>query len=316
VRHVGSASPEEQAGRSAQVLLYRSLLFVPGDDSRKMAKATAGTAADVLIVDLEDAVAESRKDLARDRLTDTLTELRGAVRLVRVNALGTGRAEADIEAAIAAGADGVVAPKVDDGNALRRFETAVDAAGDPTAIVVPLVESAAALVHLESVVSASSRAPFLALGAGDLVTDLGLPPAAHDDPGGIVDTARSMLVLHSRAGGLQPPVDSPELQVRDQERFRARCEHAKVRGFAGILCIHPAQVAVANDVFSPSAPEVEQARSVVEAFTRLERAGTASITVDDAFVDYPIAAAARRVLARHELIQRHGDPCADRGGSS
>ena len=92
--------------------------------------------------------------------------------------------------------------------------------------------------------------------------------------------------------------------MRDGARFRVRCEHARLRGFGGILCIHPSQVAVANDVFAPMPEEVERARAIVDAFDRAEQAGSASITVDDAFVDYPIAEAARRVLERHELIEQ------------
>ena len=92
--------------------------------------------------------------------------------------------------------------------------------------------------------------------------------------------------------------------MRDGARFRVRCEHARLRGFGGILCIHPSQVEVANDVFAPMPEEVERARAIVDAFDRAERAGSASITVDDAFVDYPIVEAARRVLERHELIEQ------------
>jgi len=286
------------------LVLSRSLLFVPGDDERKISKVGQVRTADALIIDLEDAVAVTRKDIARDRLPDTLSALNDArPLLVRVNALDTGRTEDDVAAALTARADGIVTPKIGSAADVRRYEAMASKAAAGV-FFVPLIETASGLVHLAELAAASPRVRVCALGAGDLVADLGLPAAAHDDDGGVVDFARLMLVVHSRAAGLAAPLDSPELNVRDGARFRIRCEHARLRGFGGILCIHPSQVAVANDVFAPTPEEVERARSIVEAFDRAEQAGSASITVDDAFVDYPIAEAARRVLERHTLIQQ------------
>jgi citrate lyase subunit beta / citryl-CoA lyase len=310
---------ESSPSTSYGLTLSRSLLFVPGDDERKISKARELGAADALIIDLEDAVAVSRKDDARRALADTVRSLaHDRPVLVRVNALDTGRGEADIDAAVAAGAHGIVAPKVGGGADLERFDAMLSDADD--VVLVPLVETASALVHLSDVAGASPRVALLALGAGDLVADLGLPATAHDDDGGVIDHARMMLVLHSRSAGLRAPLDSPELNVRDMARFRRRCEHARRRGFGGILCIHPSQVEVANEVFAPTPDELERARSIVEAFDRQERAGSASITLDGVFVDYPIAEAARRVLRTNDLIAQHAGaraaPQTSTGGPS
>lgn len=280
--------------------LYRSPLFVPGDDERKITSAV-DVDADVVIIDLEDAVANSRKVLARTMLADTVETLGGSRPvLVRVNSLDTEWCADDVAAVVEAGASGVLAPKLRTPDCVRRYR---ELAGTDALPLIPLIETAAAVVNLGAILDSTPDSPFCALGAGDLSTDLELPKGASDDDAGPLAHARLQLVFHSRASGLGQPVDGPELRVREPDRFVGRCERALLRGFGGILCLHPSQVEIANERFTPDDAAVEAARQVAEAFAEAEREGHAAITVDGAFVDYPIALAARTLLARREAIE-------------
>jgi citrate lyase subunit beta/citryl-CoA lyase len=278
--------------------LVRSVLFVPGDDERKLAKA-ATSSADALIVDLEDAVAIERKPRARDMLAGTLAALSARRTFVRMNALDTGLAEADVAAIVSAGGRGLVAPKV---NGVDDVEAIVSMLAGADVAVIPLIESAAAVAAIAAIAAASPAIERLALGSADLTRDLGIETGDEPGLGLLLDAVRAQLVLGSRAGGVGAPLDGPLLAVRDQERFRTHCIRARGMGFAGVLCLHPDQVTVANDVFTPSPESVARARAIVDAFDAQEGQGNASITVDGAFVDYPIAESARALLARAEQI--------------
>lgn len=283
--------------------LHRSVMFVPGDDQRKIERART-VPADVVIVDLEDAVAPARKVEARQGLADAVAHLASRFPvLVRVNDPRTDEGAADVAAARAAGAVGIVVPKVDSPEQLLRC---AEQAGDQLALV-PLIESALGVTRLPEIVDAAFDLPFAALGLVDLATDLNLGSGAVDDEGGLFDHVRSTLVLHSRAVGLGAPVDGPEMRVRDLERFRKRCERARSKGLGGILCLHPSQVEVANDMFAPTVAEVDHARRIVAAFDRSVAEGDGALTVDGEFVDVPVAERSRALVAQADDIARRAE---------
>lgn len=285
--------------------LHRSLLFVPGNDRRKVSRASEGDA-DIVILDLEDAVAPANKADARAALVAAIESIAPTPVLVRVNRPGTHEALLDVEAAVKAGATGVVVPKVDTAEAaMWCHDRVAEVAGSNGPFpLVPLIESARGLLRLAEILDDLSGVPFAALGTADLAQDLDLPPEAEDDRGGVIDAARLALVLHSRAAGVGAPVDGPEMRIRDLDRFRRRCDHAVLRGFGGILCLHPEQVEVANRRFSPDAESVVRAERVVAAFEEASADGRGAITVDDEFVDLPVVERSRSLLATAQEIAR------------
>lgn len=260
----------------------RSLLFVPGDRSDRFAKA-ASSGADLVVCDLEDAVAPGNKDAAREEVVRWLRE--GGTAAVRVNALDTPW-YADDCAALAglAGLAAVMVPKAEDSQALGEL-----AAGRGGAPIIALVETALGLHHAHGLAAVPGVAR-LAFGAVDFALDTG---CADDDVALL--HARSSLVVASRAAGVAQPVDGVTLALDDPEAVRVDAVRARRLGFAGKLCVHPRQVAAVNAAFSPSPEEVDHARRVVAAAGN----GAAS-RVDGQLVDVPVLERSRRVLREAE----------------
>ncbi|MEV0006976.1 CoA ester lyase [Streptomyces sp. NPDC051840] len=251
----------------------RSFLFVPGDRPDRFDKAAA-SGADLVIVDLEDAVAVEDKESAR-RSVSAWQGLGGRT-VVRVNAPGTAWFEADLAMAVGAGCP-VMVPKAED--------PAVLAGIAPRSPLIPLVETALGVERAYEVCSAPGvvRAAF---GNVDLATQLGV---AHDDSLAL-SHARSRLVLASAAAGIAPPVDGVTTAVRDTGALAANTAHARRLGFTGKLCVHPAQIAAVASGFAPTDDELRWARAVLGA-------GDSVTTVDGQMVDRPVLERARRVLA-------------------
>jgi citrate lyase subunit beta/citryl-CoA lyase len=260
----------------------RSLLFVPGDDEAKLRKAGA-SGADVVIADLEDGVAPNSKPRARDTIARVFAEPAGdTLRAVRVCALGTKDAQADLALAARVGVDVVVVPKA---------EPAGVALLDGNVPLIALVETGADLRSAYELARAPAVAALM-LGPADLSADLGLEPR----PDGLeLLHARSTLVIDSAAAGIAPPIDGPRLDFRAEEALRAEVALVRALGFGAKACIHPAQVAVVNAGFTPSADEVEAAARIVAAH---ERARGGVVALDGTMVDGPVVARALRTIAR------------------
>jgi citrate lyase beta subunit len=264
----------------------RSLLFVPADDPDRAARAF-GRGADAVIVDLEDGVAPESKPRARSVAVDLLRREPGpSLPLLRVNPLDTAWGPDDLEAARGLPVAGLVLPKATPGTL------------DPWAVLgIPLlvlVETAAGLrASYETACHPAVAA--LILGGADLSVELRLTPRRD---GLELLHARSQLVLDSAAAGIRPPFDVVHLDLHDAAELESECELAKSLGFGGKTCIHPAQVAVVNRVFSPSESELAEARAVVEAFDAGIRAGRGAVALNGRMVDAPVVAAARATLQR------------------
>lgn len=281
-------------------MMLRSTLFAPATHARHVEKALAGDA-DGVILDLEDAIAIAEKGEARQAARRALT-VRGAGGprvYVRVNGLTTPFAYDDLRAVITPGLDGVILPKAESASQLATLDWLLTqlerAAGLPEGgiEVTPIVETALGLARIAEIATASARVTRLNFGAGDFSLDTNMTwTAGHE---GIL-WARTQVVIASRAAGLEPPLDTVYAQLDDTEGFRREAEQALRLGFQGKACIHPSQVVIANEVFSPSANEVERAREIVAAFESAEAAGVASIRLGGQFIDYPVAARARRTL--------------------
>jgi citrate lyase subunit beta/citryl-CoA lyase len=286
--------------------VYRSFLFTPGNHSRRVEKSLS-LAADAVILDLEDAVANDEKVATRALVVEALSRPRRCLAYVRVNALSTDWSYGDIEAVVVAGLDGIVLPKVESASDLHTAEWMIAslerARGlTPGAIdLMPIIETAKGYVALESIVRSGTRVRRVAFGAGDFTLDAGIRWTSAETE---LLPYRSGVVVHSRAAGLEPPIDTVWVELRNTAGFEHCVQHVKDLGFQGKMCIHPDQIARVNQTFRPSAAELERARQVVAAFAQAEREGLAAIQVDGQMVDYPIVHAAQRVLDREAVIAK------------
>lgn len=283
----------------------RSLLFVPGDDARKLDKALA-SGADALIVDLEDSVAPSRKVDARRIAAEFLKANAGPGRprlLLRVNPAVSGLLDADVEAVMPAVPTAIVLPKSESASdvvslaaRLAVAEAEWDLADGSTAILPIITETAASLFHLGSYRGCSRRLLGLTWGGEDLSADLGAETNRLDD-GSYADVyrlARSLTLLAAVAAEVAP-VDSVFTAFRDETGLRREALAARRDGFTGKMAIHPAQVPVINEVFTPSPEAVARARAIVAAFAADPAAGV--VGLDGEMIDKPHLRRAERILA-------------------
>lgn len=261
----------------------RSYLYVPGNRPDRFERALA-SGADAVILDLEDGVPASAKDDARAAVAAFLARrARGGAEVwVRLN--GGDRLEDDVRAA--AGADGVSLPKA----SLPEVERLCALAG--AMHVSALLETAAGILDARAIAS-HPRVSMLQLGEADLGAELGVEPS---EDGREMAAVRAMVVLASAAAGVDPPVAPISTDFRDLEAFRRSTDALRRAGFGGRAAIHPAQVAVINDVYTPAPDEVEAARAIVAAF---EAAGGGATTGPDGrMIDEAVVRAARATLAR------------------
>ncbi|MEA1831674.1 CoA ester lyase [Methylobacterium durans] len=283
----------------------RSVLSLPGSSPRMLEKA-AGLPADVVMLDLEDAVAPEARDEARARVAEAVADRRFGRRevVVRVNGLETPWGEADLAAIAAAGPDAIVVPKVhrpDDlvavGSRLRRF-------GAPGPLRVwAMIESPLAILEIGAIASAArdvdTRLACLVLGPNDLARSsrvrLGVPgrPALMPWLMSAVAAARAYEI---------DIIDGIYNAFRDEAGFRAECEQGRDCGFDGKMLIHPSQIEAANAVFGPGEAEIGQARAILDAFAAPENRGRGAIPFEGRMIERLHADEARRTLAMAEAI--------------
>lgn len=282
----------------------RSLLFVPGDSERKFAKAR-DIGADVLILDLEDAVAPSMKDAARAQVSARLDDRspRDWAFFVRVNPFDTGLTDDDLAAVVKPGLDGLLIPKANGAHdvariaeTLDRLEAASGMEAGSVRIAVVATETPLAMFNLGSYTPAHPRLAALTWGAEDLAAAIGATGNKEDD-GHWTDPYRlaRSLCLYAAASAGVAPVDTLYTNFRDPEGLEADCRRARRDGFTGRIAIHPDQVATINRCFSPSDEELAEARKIVAAFAAEPDAGT--LGIDGKMYDIPHLKAAHRTLA-------------------
>ena len=272
----------------------RSALYVPGANARALEKVP-GLDADVVIVDLEDAVAPAAKDAARAAAVEAIRRGLGRAEVVlRVNGAGTPWGEADLAAAARSGADAVLLPKVEDPGTVREAERRLAAAGAPDAQALwAMVETPRGVLRAADVAAASPRLACLVAGTSDLVKDL----RARHTPGRTeVLASLSLVVLAARAHGLAA-LDGVHLDLADDAGFEAACRQGRDLGFDGKTLIHPRTIPVANAAFSPGEEEVAAARRIIEAHAAAEADGKGVVVVDGRLVESLHVAEARRVVA-------------------
>lgn len=292
----------------------RSLLFVPGDSDRKIEKALA-SGADVVIFDLEDSVAAEAKQTAREIVRDSLERMSAGQRqsgpklYVRVNALDTGLTRADLAAVMPGRPDGIMQPKTGSvadvhtvAAMLDELEKTEGLAQGTTGIIVIATETAHSLFHMGSYVDAGPRLAGMAWGAEDLSADLGAS-GNRDEHGvytGAYQLARTLCLAGAVAAEVDP-IDTVYVNFRDDEGLRREAEACAAEGFTAKMAIHPAQIPIINDVFTPSEETLDRARRIIEAFAKSGNAGV--IGVDGEMLDRPHITRAEKLLARAQKYQ-------------
>jgi citrate lyase subunit beta/citryl-CoA lyase len=284
--------------------MLRSLLFVPGDSEKKLAKSTS-TAADALILDLEDSVAPERTALARSMVAEFLQAHPNRTQQqlwVRINPLQTPEALADLVAVMPASPDGIMLPKPLNGlhaqqldHYLSALETREGLALGSTRIIPVATEVPGALFDLQSYAGASPRLQGLTWGAEDLATAVGAS-SNRDASGEFTFTyklARSLCLLASAHAQIQA-IDTLSVDFKDIQALALDVQQACREGFSGKLAIHPDQVEVINQGFTPSAHDISHAQRIVDAFAQAHGAG--AVQLDGKMVDKPHLTQALRLL--------------------
>jgi len=282
---------------------YRSFLFAPGNHARKVEKVF-DCGADHVILDLEDAVAKAEKVATRALVVAALKRPRpmGAKRggaYIRVNAFDTEFCYGDAVAVVGPGLDGIILPMVESREQIAAFDWLVSALErerdlPPGGIdIIPIVETAKGIANARTIAAAGTRVKRMAFGAGDYTLDVNMEWTLGESE---LEHARAEMVVASRAAGLEAPIDTVWVHIKDLDGIANSAKRAKQLGFQGKMCIYPPQVERVNAVFTPTETEVAFAKRVVAAFEQAEREGSSSIQLDGYFIDYPIVYKARRTL--------------------
>lgn len=290
--------------QAAGPLRLRSLLFVPADSERKLAKALNSNA-DVLILDLEDAVAEPRKAAARLAAAEFIAAHAAALKtrlFVRINPLDSGLAMGDLARIVVPGLAGIMLPKTHAaadvlrlGHALDALEARADIAAGTVRIIPVATETPQALLNMQGFAGPVARLAGVTWGAEDLSSAVGAMSNRDEDGAWspLYTWANSLCLCAAAAAGV-PPIDTLHADFRDTAGLAAACRTSRRRGFRGRIAIHPDQVDTINQAYSPSEVELEHARRVVAAFAANPDVGTLSL--DGVMLDKPHLTQARRTL--------------------
>jgi len=286
-------------------MMMRSKLFVPGSRPELFAKASQ-SAADAISFDLEDAVAPSRKDEARTAVAAFLRDapaMPGKLVVVRVNAVGTAWFRDDMAAVTGERLDLVNLPMVEDPAAVVEAAALLDRLDSGGRIRLLInIETAKAVRRAAELATAHPRVAGLQLGYADLLEPSGID--RHD--AAALAFLRIAVRLAAAEAGI-PAYDGAYAVVKDPDGYRAECVAARRHGFAGKSCIHPTQIALANQVFMPSPSEIERARRIVAAATEARAKGVGAYLVDGQMIDAPFLASAEATIALAEAHASRSD---------
>jgi citrate lyase subunit beta/citryl-CoA lyase len=279
----------------------RSVLYMPGANTRALEKART-LSADALIFDLEDAVAPDAKETARANVVAAAASKAYGKReiAIRCNGLATPWGKADIAAIARSGADAVLVPKVERAAEVANVVALLDAAGAPASMAVwAMMETPKGILRAEEVAGAHPRLTLFVMGTNDLVKDM---RARHTPMRLPMVTALGLGMLAARAHGLTI-LDGVYNDIQDAEGFRAVCQQGLEMGFDGKTLIHPSQVEPCNEVFAPSAQELEMAGKIVAAFKAAQAEGKGVVTVDGRMIENLHVEQAERALALAAAIK-------------
>jgi citrate lyase subunit beta/citryl-CoA lyase len=277
----------------------RSALYVPGDKARAIEKAR-DLPADVIIFDLEDAVAPASKEVARRQAAAAGSDAYGRrERVIRINALASQWGHDDAKAVAQSGADAILLPKVEGAAAVREAEAALTAAGAPDRLAIwCMIETPRGVLRAEEIADASPRMACLVMGTTDLAKDLHAGHAADRVP---LLPALGHVLLAARAAGLAC-LDGVQLDLEDEAGFERVCQQGALMGFDGKTLIHPKTIDMANRIYAPTLADLDQARKVMAAYTAAEAEGKGVTVLDGKLVEQPHVTAAQRLIGLAEQI--------------
>jgi citrate lyase subunit beta/citryl-CoA lyase len=280
----------------------RTALFVPGNRPDRVDKAVK-TAADVIIIDLEDAVPYSQKKEMRPVVREKILEYQERPVLVRINAVDTEFFQDDLNEMVIDGLACIMVPKVETAAQIEQINRGLLKVEEKKGMrpgsvsIIALIESALAVENLFQIVSQKTdpeRLFTVAFGAADFALDMGFEITKTGEE---LFYPRARIAVACRAAGVEPPLDTPfMIDLKDPQALEEDILRACQLGFQGKLCIHPNQIDICNRLFSPTTEEIEFAQKVIQAFDEAEADGSAAIQLDGKFVDYPVVERARRIL--------------------
>lgn len=279
----------------------RALLYMPGDDRRKIEKATA-LGVDCICMDMEDGVAITRKVEARAVIAQAMKELDFGTseRCIRINSFGSGFEKFDLAAAVATNPDTIVVPKVEAAAQVRSISEYIEVYERSSKMEIGSirmlvgVETAKGVLNLKEIAEADRRLEAIIFGAEDFAASVG---ATRTPEATEVLYARSAVIAACAANELQA-IDMVYIDFRDIEGLRAEAEQGARLGFSGKQIIHPNQVAAVQDAFTPSAEAIEYAQRVVNTFAASQKEGRGAFALDGKMIDMPLLKNAQNVLDR------------------
>jgi citrate lyase subunit beta/citryl-CoA lyase len=282
--------------------LKRSWMFVPGHRQKMIDKAL-GLNTDAIMLDIEDGVAPNEKDAARKNIAESLgrEKLPGApARFVRINAIGHPRMDADFEAVVRPGLEGLVCPKVDTPEEVRQVDALLNEREPKLKIergtikLLIAIESPRGLLNAAAIAACCPRVTGLIFGAEDFGREIGLPAVREGEARDLI-YARSAIVVAAAAAHVQA-VDGVWVDLNDAQGLLGFAKQSRRLGFSGMSLIHPSQIDPINTVFSPTADEIDYCRRVLQAFEEANARGDGSIAFGGQLIDRPIVERARRTI--------------------
>jgi citrate lyase subunit beta / citryl-CoA lyase len=287
--------------------LLRSLMFVPGHN-KKLIESAIKSEADVLLLDIEDSVLPANnKQIARDTILNYVNTGKFNHHLIfpRVNDRESGELLKDVYQLSVKGIDGFMYPKAQTGQDVYFFDKLLETIEYEKSLplgtfkIIPLIETAAAVLNAQEICQASSRVIAIAFGCEDFLTDL---EGIHDANGRSIFSARAMISMAARANKVIP-IDTVHVNIHDLDELETNLVLAKELGFEGMLILHPKEIKLAHKYFSPSEKEVEDARKMLELAEIAKQNAQGVALMDGKFIGPPMVSTAKKILKKHELIQ-------------
>lgn len=296
-------------GRSKYIL--RSMMFVPGHNEKLLLSASRSNA-DALILDTEDSVMPiSNKQIARGMIKEKVSSeiFKNFYVFPRINNRESGHLLKDVCALTIEGITGFVYPKAKKGEDIYFFDKLLETIEYEkdfpvgTFKIVPLIETAAAVLNAQEICLASDRVVAIAYACEDFIADL---EGIHDEEGKSLFVPRAMIAMVARAIGVIP-IDTVHINVHDLEDLEKNVKLAKVLGFEGMLILHPKEIKIAHRYFSPSEKEVKDAKEVLRLSEEAEKIGKGVAILNGKFIGPPMVIAAKKILQKHQLIKDQND---------
>lgn len=281
-------------------MTLKSYLFVPGAKEQIIKKALTSEA-DIVIIDLEDAVAEGEKENARQLLLTIAKEVNLQQRAVcvRINGIDTDHWQADLEAVFKSGIKCTMLPKCESAADIKQLTHLVEQKCIFNFLIIPLIETAKGVLNAYEIAKSHESIQRLAFGSVDYSLDIGATPSKQETE---LLFARSMLINASAAAEIEGPIDCPYIDFNNEEGFIETVTNAKNLGMQAKLLIHPKQIELLHKLYKPSEEEIEQSKAIVQLFEESLSNGKAAVAYQGKMIDYPVYEQAKRIIARNHTI--------------